>query len=74
MKTKPLTQPTAYRAYILAPQKDGSVDLIDPTTGRWIRSSTPRYAKWRATFLTNIHTAMASSQPVPVPTIPNTQN
>ena len=39
MKTKPLTQPTAYRAYILAPQKDGSVDLIDPTTGRWIRSS-----------------------------------
>ena len=74
MKTKPLTQPTAYRAYILAPQKDGSVDLIDPNTGRWIRSSTPRYAKWRATFLTNIHTAMASSSPVPVPNLTNTQN
>lgn len=66
---KPTTQPTAYRAYILAPRKDGSVDLIEPATGRWVRSSTPRYAKWRATFLTNINEALSSSKPVPVPTI-----
>lgn len=66
---KTLTKPTAYRAYILAPRTDGSVDLIDPNTGRWVRSSTPRYAKWRATFLTNLNSAFEHSSPVPVPVI-----
>lgn len=41
-KTTPkLTKPMQYKAYILAPQKDGSVDLIDPTSGRWVPQVQP---------------------------------
>lgn len=68
MATK-LTKPVQYKAYILAPQKDGSVDLIDPGSGRWVRSSTPRYAKWRATFLTNLNEEFQRSAPVKVPQV-----
>jgi hypothetical protein len=64
-----LTKPVQYKAYILAPQKDGSVDLIDPDSGRWVRSSTPRYAKWRATFLSNINEEFQRSAPVKVPQV-----
>lgn len=67
--TSKLTKPVQYKAYILAPQKDGSVDLIDPTSGRWVRSSTPRYAKWRATFLTNLNEEFQRSAPVVVPQV-----
>lgn len=71
-KPKPaakLTKPVQYKAYILAPRSDGSVDLIDPASGRWVRSSTPRYAKWRATFLSNINEEFQRSAPVAVPAV-----
>ena len=64
-----LTKPVQYKAYILAPRSDGSVDLIDPDSGRWVRSSTPRYAKWRATFLSNINEEFQRSAPVAIPAV-----
>lgn len=64
MKTKQITQPTAYRNYTLVPRKDGTLDVVDPTTGRWANFPTQRYAKWSATLLTNLNARFGSNDPL----------
>jgi hypothetical protein len=49
-----ITAPVAYHGFILRPRSDGGMDLIDPSTHRWAAFPTQRFAKWSATFMTNI--------------------
>lgn len=51
--------PYLYGNYILQTRPDGSVDLIDPVTGRWINSPTQRYARWRAAIVSNFLAQLA---------------
>ena len=46
--------PYLYHGYVLRTRPDGTVDLVDPDTGRWFTSETQCYARWKATFLRNI--------------------
>jgi hypothetical protein len=59
-----ITTPTLYRGFIVRPAGDG-YDLIDPSTGRWAHFPTQRYAKWSATFISNIQARFAANQPIP---------
>ena len=34
---------------LIAPRHDGTADLIDPASGRWVSLPTVRSAKWHAT-------------------------
>lgn len=60
-KTK-ITQPTKYRDFVLIPKANG-IDFIDPTTGRWMHFVSQRYAKWSATFMSNITAQMGANTP-----------
>lgn len=71
-KQTTITHPVAYRGFILVPRKDG-FDLIDPDTGRWAHFPTQRFAKWSATFLTNISNRFAEHAPLPADKIPPVQ-
>lgn len=57
-----IAKPTKYRDYILAPKGDG-LDMIDPTIGRWTHFPSQRYAKWSATFMSNILARMGANPP-----------
>jgi hypothetical protein len=60
-------RPYLYRGYVLRTRADGTVDLVDPDTGRWFTNDTQRYARWKATFLSNIMAqfeACATTAPV----------
>ena len=61
-KTK-ITQPTKYRDFVLVPKANG-IDFIDPTTGRWMHFASQRYAKWSATFMSNITSRMNANAPM----------
>lgn len=52
-KTNAITKPVMYRGFIVVPHKDG-FDLVDPGTGRWAHFPTQRFAKWAASFVTNL--------------------
>jgi hypothetical protein len=71
-KPTAITAPTAYHGYILVPCK-GGMDLIDPSTGRWARFPTQRYAKWSATFITNITARFDAHIPLPAHRIPTVE-
>lgn len=72
-KATKLTTPTMYRGYILRPRQDGSMDMIDPLTGMWASFPTQRYAKWSATFITNIHNRFTAQPPLLHSDIPQVQ-
>ena len=57
-----ITKPVKYRDFIITP-KAGGFDLIDPATGRWTHFASQRYAKWSATFVSNILTRMNEHPP-----------
>jgi len=61
--TTPSLAPTIYSGYILRPRPDGGADLIAPN-GYWASFPTARYAKWSATFLTNINTRFTAQPPL----------
>lgn len=61
------SKPYLYGSYILSTRENGSVDLIDPATGRWVNSPTQRFARWRATFLANITDQMYGQPKQKVP-------
>lgn len=46
-------RPYLYGGYVLQTRPNGSVDLIDPVTGNWVNSPTQRYARWRASVVSN---------------------
>lgn len=65
-----ITKPIKYRDFIITPRADG-FDMIDPATGRWAYFPTQRFAKWSASFMSNIHGRM--NQHPPKKTIPPVQ-
>lgn len=60
-----------YSGYVLSQRSNGTVDLIDTQTGKWVNSKSTRLARWRATFLNNMLLEMNSQprQRVPVSNI-----
>lgn len=71
-KTNAITKPVMYRGFIVVPHKDG-FDLVDPATGRWAHFETQRFAKWSATFISNINGRFAEHPPLPVRKIPHVE-
>lgn len=68
-----ITKPVMYRQFILAPNKKGGFDLIDPATGRWAHFETQRFAKWSSTFMTNINDRFAQNAALPASKIPHVE-
>lgn len=71
-KQTAITRPVAYRGFIVVPRKEG-FDLVDPGTGRWAHFPTQRFAKWSATFVSNISNRFAEHPPLPADKIPHVQ-
>lgn len=65
------TKPYRYGGFVLIPRADGSQDLIDPATGRWINLPTQRYARWTASIVSNFHTRLQQQTPLRPSAIPH---
>lgn len=59
-------RPYLYAGYVLQTRPNGSVDLIDPDTGNWVNSPTQRYARWRASVVSNFLAQLNAGGPRPV--------
>jgi hypothetical protein len=70
--TTKITKPVRYRNFIISPRNQG-FDLIDPATGRWAHFDTQRFAKWSASFISNISTRMVQHPPLPADKIPRAE-
>lgn len=70
-----LTAPTEYRGFVLVPQSDGSMHLINPTTRQWMVQPTQRAAKWSASVFSRLQAQFEGSSPRKfIPSIPQAQS